>query len=192
MHRHVKMKGIKQASEAKTIDLNITEDGIRPLSWRMKSAWYTGMLTMTRSRARISCRINCSNAFNRSISMAIFVIPPNKVKRFSIARVATLVDMIDELPNSMTSCSYLLETSSVTTLAVMTNVVSDSPNCLEMVSMRAKKYEVVLRINQILCEFHQASSVSPQLRASAMLQAFLARKTYAKGRNQRLVTCKLI
>lgn len=185
------MKGIEQASEAKTIDLNITEDGKRPLSLRMKSAWYTGMLAMTRSTQRISCRINWSKALNwSSKSMTIFLIPPNKVKRFSIARVATMVGMIDELPNSMTSCSYLFETSSVTTLSVMTNVVSDSPSCLLMVSMKAKKYEVVLRITQILCEFHQASSESPQLRASTILQIFLARKTYAKGRNHRLVTWK--
>lgn len=172
------------------MDLNVSEEGIRPLSWRMKSALYTGILTMTRSTSRITCRINRSNALNWSNSMTISVIPPHKVKRFSIARVATMVDMIDELPNSITSCSYLLETSSVTTLSVITNVVSDSPSCLEMVSIRAKKYEVVLRITQIRCEFHQASSVSPQLRASAILQAFLARKTYAKGRNHRLVTWK--
>ena len=30
--------GIKQANEAKTIDLNRIEEGIRPLSLRMKSA----------------------------------------------------------------------------------------------------------------------------------------------------------
>ena len=142
---------------------------------------------MTSSKLRLSCRINLSNTLN-SKSKTIFLIPPIKLKKFSIANVAIIVNMIVELPNSMISCSYLFDTSSVTTFSVITNVVSKRPNCLTTVLMNPKKFAVVLRITHIRCQFHQALSVSPQLRASAMLQAFLATITYAKGRNHRLLT----
>ena len=138
---------------------------------------------MTSSKLRLSW----SNTLN-SKSKTIFLIPPIKLKKFSIASVAIIVNVIVELPNSMISCSYLFDTSSMTTFLVITNVVSERPNCLIMVLMNAKKYAVVLWITHICFQFHQALSVSPQLRASTMLQELLATITYAKGRNHRLLT----
>ena len=131
------------------------------------------MLSMTSSKLRLSCRINWSNTLN-SKSKTIFLITPIKLKKFSIASVSIIVNVIVELPNSTISCSYLCDTSSVTTFLVISNVVSERPNCLTMVLMNAKKYAVVLRITHIFCQFLQALSVSSQLRASAMLQELLA------------------
>ena len=64
------------------------------------------MLNMTSSKLRLSCRINWSNTLN-SKSKTIFLIPPNKLKKFSIASVAIIVNMIVKLQTSMISCSYL-------------------------------------------------------------------------------------
>ena len=142
----------------------------------MKSPWYTGMLIKTSSKLRITCMINWSNTLN-SKSRTIFLISPIKLKRFSNANVAIMVSMIVGLPNSMTSCLYLFNTSSAPTLVVSANVVSERPNCLLMVSMNPKNNEVVLWITHIRCQFHQALRVFPQLKASTMLPTFLATKT---------------
>ncbi|KAK0599658.1 hypothetical protein LWI29_007367 [Acer saccharum] len=97
------------------------------------------------------------------------VSPPTKQKRFSIASIPRIVNITDELPNSMISCSYLFDTSSITTLAVMANDVWYSPSCLIITSMNAQKNAVVLLIINILCEFHQIFGVLPQLMASKKL-----------------------
>ncbi|CAL5405292.1 unnamed protein product [Camellia sinensis] len=175
------MHDITHVKEAKTIDLNTTENGKRPLSFRKKRAWYTGTLTTTTSQHRTICGIKPRTRLN-------FTIPPTKLKRLSTAKVAMMSNMTEELPNSSISCSYLFDKSSSTTLVVMANAVCDNPSWRVMVSMKAKVYEAVLRISHIRCELHHALSVSPQVKDSAMLQAFLARYTYANGRNHRLDT----
>ena len=58
----------------------------------------------------------------------------------SNANAAIIVTTMVGLPNTKTSSSYLFNTSSVTTLATIGNVVSYRPNCLLMVSMNPKKY----------------------------------------------------
>lgn len=141
---------------------------MRPLSLRTISASYTGMLTIINIPQRIICGRSCSATLT-CVWKRILLIPPIKHKRFKIANVDRMVNMGDVLPNSITSCSYLVDKSSFTTLLVMANVVWENPNCLIIVSKKAKRYEVDLRIIHISWKFHQALSVLPQLRASIML-----------------------
>lgn len=165
----------------------MTENGMQPLSLRMKRASYMGTLTNTINPQRIIWHIRFPRAPKSRKMMSMN--PPIKLKRLSIASVATIVNMTDELSNSIISCSYLSITSSVATLAVMANAVWDSPICLTIQSTNPKKNAVVLRMICILCKFHQDLSVWPQLSASHMLYAFWATKTYANGMNHRLDTC---
>lgn len=165
----------------------MTENGMQPLSLRMKRASYMGTLTNTINPQRIIWHIKFPRAPKSRKMMSMN--PPIKLKRLSIASVATIVNMTDELPNSIISCSYLSITSSVTTLVVMANAVWDSPICLTIQSTNPKKNAVVLRMISILCKFHQDLSLWPQLSASHMLYAFWATKTYANGMNHRLDTC---
>lgn len=185
------MKGArKQANEAKTMDLSITEDGMQPLSLRMKSASYTGKLIITTNELSVICIINWLELNSKFKSIIILLIPPTRPTRFSNATVANMVNMIEEPPNSMISCSYLFWTSSVTTLLVMTKFVCDSPNCFFMVSMKPKRYEVVLWMNLILCKFHQPFAVDPQIKYSHKLKPYVARNAYANGRTHMLESCK--
>ena len=106
----------------------------------MKSAWYIGILIMTSSKQRIICKINWSNFMNSKSRFFFFFDSPTKLKMCSIANSVITVTMMVGLPNTKTSSSYLFNTASVTTLAMIRNVVSYRPNCLLIVSMNPKKY----------------------------------------------------
>ncbi|OAY74872.1 RPM1-interacting protein 4, partial [Ananas comosus] len=56
--------------------------------------------------------------------------PPTKQTMLSNATVDIITSIGDEYPNSMTSCSYLLDASSSLTFVVIANAIFDSPNIL--------------------------------------------------------------
>ena len=76
--------------------------------------------------------------------------PPTKVNRLSKASVAKMVNIGEAAPNSMISCSNLLDSSSSATLEVTAKEDLENPNCFNMVSEKPKKWEVVLLNTHIL------------------------------------------
>ena len=125
-------------------------------------------------------------------SITILLSPTTKQHRLSMAIVERMVNIGEDEPNSMISCSYLFETSSSTTLAVIMKADLFPSTSLRIESMNAKRYEVVVLNNHILCSFHHACSVYPWQRHSTKLYMNVAPITHAYGTNHKLETCRSI
>ena len=176
-------------SRANIKDLMVKEVGILPLSFLKKSPWYKGQFIIIKIPQRRICKTIVSKNITKPLPLSTtFFIIPIKQRKLTKEIVVIIVNSGEETPNSIISFSYLWETSSSITLAVITNAELDNPSIFKTMSTRAKRQELVLLYSQILCSFHQPRIVPPVSKNSTKLVPYLANVTYAKGINHGLET----
>lgn len=167
-------------------DIRPTEAGNLPLSLRRNSASYTGKLIATSSAHRTACT-NIAPKLIAPLCSKTLATPSIMHARLSSATVATITNIAEKDPNSIIPFLYLSRACESVTFAVRANPDSVMPSILRIVSMAAKRYEVILLKSHILCAFHHSTAVSPHCSDSTKLQEYAATTTYANGTNQGLV-----
>lgn len=115
------------------------ELGNLPLSFLKKSPWYRGKLMRTKKPHKRTCNpIFSYTSKPHSLRTASFN-TLRKQNKLSNASVANIVNIGEEVPNSIISFSCRFETSSSETLAVIVKDEFEKPKSFKIVSVKANR-----------------------------------------------------
>lgn len=140
-------------------EIRLTEAGNLPLSLRRNTASYTGKFSATSSAHRTACT-NIAPKLNAPLCSKTFATPSIMHARLSSATVVMITNIAEKDPNSIIPFLYLSRACESVTFAVRVNPDSVIPSNLRIVSMAAKRYEVILLKSHILCAFHHSNFFS--------------------------------